>query len=164
MLTKPQFSDLEAFWVMTLSESVQPRGKCANLYNQLNLVEKQFSQFTIICQSLCWNNQNHLQLVTRAIRSFFSFRDFFYTSEVRILSTSGLQRLRLSRCIFHGSLVSGVHTLKSQWEPWSSAVGRPLQDLSWQVEQVCCSGTYHSASSHKPMVEKQKPKTKQDWR
>lgn len=99
MLTKPQFSDLEAFWVMTLSESVQPRGKCSNLYNQWNLVEKQFSQFTIICQSLCWNNQNHLQLVTRAIRYFFSFRDCFYTSEERILSTSGLQRLRLSRCI-----------------------------------------------------------------
>lgn len=43
-------------------------------------------------------------------------------------------------------------TLKSQREPWSSAVRRPSQDWSSQVEPVCYWGTCHSASIHPPAV------------
>lgn len=56
----------------------------------------------------------------------------------------------LSWLICLGCAVS--HTLKSRWEPWSSAVGRPSQGWSWRVEPVCCSGTCHSASTDTPKV------------
>ena len=135
---------MEVFTIIDQSRSL------SNLYSSMSFLK-----------SLCCNNKNKYlsssNFLGFAMHWNYSLLVFSICGKGwRTRDTTGWQYTSLSCLRFlswhicFGCTVS--HTLKSRWEPWSAAVGRPSQDWSWRAEPVCCSGTCHSASSHTPTV------------